>query len=41
MADTSEVVGMLERIANDNGIMNIARQRARKLLEKSRPQGQP
>jgi len=32
---------MLERIANDNGIMNIARQRARRLLDKSRRQGQP
>jgi hypothetical protein len=29
----------LERIANDNGVMNIARQRAKRLLDKSRPTG--
>ncbi len=40
LAELQVVAPMLERIANDNGIMNIARQRARKLLEKSRPQSQ-
>jgi hypothetical protein len=40
LAELQVVAPMLERIANDNGIMNIARQRARRLLEKSRPQGQ-
>jgi len=38
LAELQVVAPMLERIANDNGIMNIARQRARRLLEKSRPQ---
>jgi hypothetical protein len=37
LGELQVVAPMLERIANDNGIMNIARQRARRLLEKSRP----
>jgi hypothetical protein len=41
LGELQVVAPMLERIANDNGIMNIARQRARRLLEKSRPLGQP
>jgi hypothetical protein len=39
VAELQVISPMLERIANDNGIMNIARQRARRLLDKSRPQG--
>ncbi len=40
LAELQVISPVLERIANDNGIMNIARQRARRLLEKSRPQSQ-
>jgi hypothetical protein len=40
LAELQVISPMLERIANDNGIMNIARQRARRLLEKSGPQNQ-
>lgn len=38
LAELQVISSLLERIANDNGIMNIARQRARRLIEKSRPQ---
>lgn len=38
LAELQVISPLLERIANDNGIMNIARQRARRLMEKSRPQ---
>lgn len=38
LAELQVISPLLERIANDNGIMNIARQRARRLIEKSRPQ---
>jgi hypothetical protein len=40
LAELQVISPTLERIANDNGIMNIARQRARRLLEKSRSPNQ-
>lgn len=38
LGELQVIAPTLERIANDNGIMNIARQRARRLLEQSRPE---
>lgn len=39
LAELQVIAPTLERIANDNGVMNIARQRARRLLDKSRAAG--
>ena len=38
LAELQVIAPTLERISNDNGIMNIARQRARRLLDQSRPE---
>jgi hypothetical protein len=41
LAELQVIAPTLERIANDETVMNIARQKARQLLERSRPgQGQ-
>jgi hypothetical protein len=37
LAELQVISPTLERIANDEGVMNIARQKARQLLERSRP----